>query len=62
MRISYSLGSLLTIDEVLDCAKIGKKHRITKNPEIRLFIAFLSHFFSKNFENLDKNFVIFKIF
>ena len=26
MRISYSLGSLLTIDEVLDCAKILEKH------------------------------------
>ena len=28
MRISYSLGSLLTIDEVLDCAKILEKHSI----------------------------------
>ena len=26
MRISYSLGSLLTIDEVLECAKISEKH------------------------------------
>ena len=26
MRISYSLGSLLTIDEVLDCAKFLEKH------------------------------------
>jgi len=26
MRISYSLGSLLTIDQVLECAKISEKH------------------------------------
>ena len=26
MRISYSLGSLLTIKQVLECAKISEKH------------------------------------
>ena len=30
MRLSYSLGSLLTVDQVLECAKISEKH----SPEI----------------------------